>query len=77
MGLNVSTIYAAMLAIGADMSNHESDLYVTVTPEVVGLLEGYTDGYTSFYSNIDGKLNYEFPFAYTPWWDARLKRGEK
>lgn len=69
--LNPGNIYKALDAIDADMANHESDLYVTVTPEVKELMERYDSNYTSFYSNIDGKLNYELPFCYDPFWEAR------
>lgn len=73
--LNVTNVHAALVEIGADISNWQSDLYVRVTPEVTELLAGYEGGTVKrFRSNIDGSWQYEIPFAYTPWWDARLKK---
>lgn len=71
--LNVSNIYEALVEIDANMGNWQSDLYVTITPEVDKLMSRYADmrNVGRFRSNIDGKMNYEIPFAYTPYWEAR------
>lgn len=52
--------------IPGDISNHCSDLYVTVTPEATEVLKSYEFpmNITRFVSAIDGKLTYEIPFAY-------------
>ena len=76
--LNVSTVYGALVEIGADISNHASDLYVRITPEVEAVmsrLEGCT--VSRFNSNIDGSAHYEIAFAYTPFWEAKLNKGAK
>ena len=69
--LKTSEIYDAFVAIGAEMDNHASDLYVKKTPEVDALLVNYTGHYSHFISDIDDTVWYEFSFAYTPWWKIR------
>ncbi len=53
------------------MGNHKSDLYVEVNDISKAIIKDYQfkQNVTTFRSNIDGKLNYEIPFAYTPAWD--------
>ena len=69
------TIYDQMKAAGVQISNHESDLYVPVTPETTAIVNGYAfkSNVTRFTSNIDKKQWYDIPFAYAPWWSERQK----
>jgi hypothetical protein len=57
------------------MGNHASDLYVEVNDISKAIIKDYQfkQNVTTFHSNIDGKLNYEIPFAYTPSWDKNQK----
>lgn len=70
----VQSLYAALKAAGLEMGNHESDLYVPVTPESTAILAKYPTSKanaTVFKSNIDGKPNYDVPFAYEPFWQKK------
>jgi len=64
------SIYSQLLALGAQMDNHRSDLYVKRTPETAALL-GSREGVTVFTCQLDGKLWYDVPFAFEPYWDAK------
>jgi hypothetical protein len=61
---------------GIPYDHHESDLYVLVTPEsqkiLVECLGPRPNGICTFTSQIDGKLWYDVPFAYRPFWEAKL-----
>ena len=80
--LNAPTLYDQIIALNVPTDSHESDLYVLATPEVRALLDAHgldilkASGrtYSTFTSNIDGRLWFDVPFAYQPWWD---KRGGK
>ena len=67
------TIYDQMLAAGVQINNHESDLYVPVTPETTAIVNGYKfkSNVTRFTSNIDKKQWYDIPFAYSPFWQNK------
>lgn len=69
------SIYEQMKAAGIETDNHESDLYVPATPESKEIIKSYhhREIVTSFISQIDGKLWYDIPFAFDPWWQARAK----
>ena len=70
-------LYNAILAAGIPHSSHESDLYIPVTEETTKLLAPYQfrGNVQMFNSNKDGKLWYDIPFAYMPYWEAKLKRA--
>jgi len=72
-------IYEQLKAAGAEMSHHESDLYVKVTPQSTEILKGYyfKSNVTTFKSIIDKFLWYEVPFAYTPFWDDKQKSNPR
>lgn len=56
------------------IDHHESDLYLLVN-SASSLIVGALDNralLSVFRSQIDGKLWYELPFCYTPFWAARL-----
>jgi len=66
------TIYEQLKKAGFDLSNHESDLYVKVTPESQKIINGYKykNNVTKFHSQIEGEgMYFEIPFAYDPFWD--------
>lgn len=55
------------------IDNHESDLYLMVTPESKKLISDYEFKFnvTTFISAIAPHvLWYDVPFAYTPFWDS-------
>ena len=70
-------LYDELLAAGAEMDHHESDLYVKSTPEVDAIIDKHyeADGGMllryKFISQIDRKPWWEIPFAYKPFWDSK------
>lgn len=62
--------------LGIQYDNHESDLYIPLTEETVKLVNEYGLGgiCARFKSNIDGKMWFDLPFQYAPFWE---KRGMK
>lgn len=74
-------LYEKIVASGATIDHHESDLYTPVTPELAELLARYrfVKGVTTFLAKKQegesvSKLWYCIPFAYKPFWDARRCR---
>jgi len=66
------TIYTEALEKGIEISNHESDLYLPMTNQVADILNNHPKTkHTLFRSSIDGKMWYDIPFAYDPWWNAK------
>ena len=67
------TIYEQIRTAGIQFDNHESDLYVAITPESTEILNGYEhrENIEVFISQIDKKPWYDVPFAYDPWWAKR------
>ena len=66
----MSTLYAALVAAGCEIDNHESDLYVKATPEAIALTKDEPNR-SFFTSNIDGARWIDLPFRYQPFWDKR------
>jgi hypothetical protein len=67
------SIYSQMLKTGCKMDNHESDLYVEVTPETKAIVNNYKNksNVTTFVSQIEKTLWYDIPFAYLPFWEKK------
>jgi hypothetical protein len=68
------SVYGQLQAAGVPLDSHESDLYVRVTPVSTGILRASTMGYTVFVDRRTGALWYDVPFAFDPWWEARVGR---
>ena len=75
----IDNIYQAMIDANQEISNHESDLYVYVNDVTKEIVSKYTfkQNVTTFRSNIDGKLMFDIPFAYMPFWDQRQCKAAK
>lgn len=69
------SIYKAMVEAGVEISNHYSDLYVPVNPTTIALLADYKfkTNVQLFKCQITGLPYYDIPFAYEPYWEARMK----
>ena len=66
------SLYSELKEAGIQVDNHESDLYVKVSPESTTIIKKYKFRMiTTFKSQIDNTLWYDIPFAYTPWWEKR------
>lgn len=72
-----STLYleAVKTLPACDIDHHASDLYLRVTKasEKLFLRYEYQNQVSTFVSNIDGKLWFEFPFCFLPFWEAKDK----
>ena len=63
------SLYTDLIAAGVPISHWQSDLYAPVNDTVKEILSRYPNQSRSvFKSQIDGKLWYEFPFQYDPFW---------
>jgi len=60
-------------ARGIPYDHHESDLYIPVTSETRAIVHQYDRNRTAtaFISQIDGKMWFDIPFGYLPWWEKR------
>ena len=65
--------YAELQAIDVQLDNHESDLYAIATPEALAIVKDTGWSYSTFISQIDGKLWIDIPFAYTPFWERKQR----
>lgn len=67
------SLYQALLAAGATLASHESDLYTPVTEASRALVEKHRarGSVSTFRNNQDGTLWYDIPFAYEPFWVRR------
>jgi|SRR5208282_1653119 len=69
------TIYEEVKAIGGYIANHESDLYIEVNDQNVEILSRHPLQQANarrFCNAVTGKLCFDIPFSYDPWWSARL-----
>jgi len=71
--MNDKTLYEQAKELGVEIGSHESDMYIPVTPDTQELINNYRfkSQVSRFISNIDSKLWFDVPFAFTPWWDKR------
>jgi len=79
---NQKNLYHELKEAGCEIDNHESDLYVKDTDKSRKIITKHGlkfDGWTvqGFRSQIDGERWFDIPFAFTPYWDKRLKRNSK
>jgi len=64
-------LYEELKAAGIPLNSHESDLYALKTPESEAIIERSGYSHSTFTSQIDGKVWYDLPFAYYPFWERR------
>lgn len=70
------TLYQSLISAGVPTDHHESDLYFPATPGALAILAQYPAEQaisTRFSHRVDGTSWVEVPFAYNPYWDAKLK----
>lgn len=67
-----NNIFERVKERGIQYNNWQTDLYIPVNDETKALIEQYEfrRNITTFVSNIDHKLWYDIPFAYTPGWNT-------
>ena len=64
------SIYTLLTEAKQEIGSWQSDLYVQVNPITTEIVNNYEFkcNVRTFQSNIDGKLTYDIPFAYDPFW---------
>jgi hypothetical protein len=69
------SIYRALKKAGVKLDHHESDLYAEKTEISEKIIANYyyKCNVETFTNTTDGKIWYDIPFAYGPWW----KKAEK
>lgn len=74
-----SALYEEAVKQKIEMDNHESDLYLKVTPESMRLIAAYEFKrcVKKFKSNIDNTWWFDIPFGYSPFWEKAAKRGQE
>lgn len=73
----MTTLYKTLIAAGIECSNWQSDLYFPVTEQTKDILARFPRqkaNATTFKSSIDGKLIYDVPFAFDPFWEPKEKK---
>ena len=72
-----TSFYAACVAAGVPISNHDSDLYVPVNEITRELIRKHYPPrsalVSTFICNITGAFHYDVAFAYQPYWDKCTK----
>lgn len=60
----------------SEIAHHESDLYVPVTEATAQIVNNYDFkcNVTTFKDQVTGRLYYDIPFEYQPYWEEKLKR---
>jgi len=71
------SLYTDLIEAGVEVSNWQSDLYAPVNKTVQEILAKYPgQSRSTFKSNLDGKLWYDFAFAYDPFWERRNSKEQ-
>jgi hypothetical protein len=73
MSAEYVNVYQLLKDAGVPLDNHESDLYAEATPEAVAIVKASGWSFTYFRNEATGRLNMDLPFAFTPWWDAKVR----
>ena len=75
-------LYQRLKEAGCELDSWQSDLHVKSTPEAREVIaqfeaEGGITNKEGFTSQIDGARWIDLPFAYQPWWDAKVGVAEE
>ena len=71
------SIYEQVIELNIEHDHYYSDLYIPVNDTTRDLVAsyGHTIDFEFFSSNIDGKLWYDIPFSYDPYWQKLEKNN--
>ena len=70
-----ASLYGDLLAAGVPIDNHESDLYFPDTEQTRAILARFPHSSklaSTFKHQGNGERWFEVPFAFLPWWEARV-----
>ncbi len=71
------SLYYDCVELDIPTDHHASDLYIPVTAQTQELVKKHGHRATMFTSQIDGKMWFDVPFAYLPFWqDKELAEGK-
>jgi hypothetical protein len=68
------SVYSEVKATGGYIANHESDLYIEANEQNKAILARYPleqQNARMFRNEVTGKICYDVPFAYDPFWENR------
>lgn len=71
----MNTLFDAIKSEGIPHDSHESDLYLPDTPQVRSILDKFPlqkSNATRFRNEVQGGTWIDVPFAYQPFWEAKL-----
>lgn len=77
----MNTLFDDIKAAGIPFASHESDLYIPATPAACEILRRYplnaktAQPFTNQAPPHKGERWLDIPFAYLPFWEARLNHG--
>ena len=65
MTATTSSLYDELVASGAEIDHHESDLYVKATPETRAIIMRHREPMArSFRHQVSGEIWFDIPFAF-------------
>ena len=77
----MSNLYEKCVEAGVPVEGRFGDMYIPVNPTTAELVKVHLkDGGTKpeiFTSQIDGKLWYDVPFAFKPFWEAKAAESKR
>lgn len=76
-----ASIYEQLNEMGIEMDNHQSDMYVPATPEVMAVIQAaHAEDPTIMYSTFEdlrtGDTWVDLPFQYEPHWEQKQSQRE-
>lgn len=73
---NNMSLYTDCKALGETIDHHESDLYVKSSKSADALVKLHDTHKiaTKFISNVDGKVWWDVPFSFDPYWESRCAK---
>jgi hypothetical protein len=75
-----TNLYTEVLNTGGYLDHHESDLYIEVNDVNKAILAKYpieNANKTTFRNAVTGKLCWDIPFAYMPYWSKKALTRNK
>lgn len=71
----IKDIYTEAKKMNAEIDHHESDLYIIKNADTEKLIADYEfkQNVKTFRHVETGAIWYDIPFAYSPYWDAKIK----
>jgi hypothetical protein len=74
-GRGGESLYDKLVASGAKMDHHESDLYVRASPQTWAIIRGHGGSQASNARTFmsEGVQWIDIPFAYEPFWRAKAR----